>query len=155
MDRGAFWAVVHEVAKNQTPLSNCMHACVHRNTHTHTHTHTLHSSMRRTFLFPFQKKEWSKDKKPSSLKYLVLQSELKIQKWHWLELPSQAIVLLAYPKKITEWIAGCFEHSGTCAWRLLFRFKSRLPRICKIWNIIPNCMALDNLLHLNLSFPHW
>ena len=31
MDRGAWWAVVHGVAKSQTPLSN---------THTHTHTHT-------------------------------------------------------------------------------------------------------------------
>ena len=31
MDRGAWWAVVHRVAKSQTWLS----------THTHTHTHTL------------------------------------------------------------------------------------------------------------------
>ena len=30
MDRGAWWAIVHEVAKNLTQLS----------THTHTHTHT-------------------------------------------------------------------------------------------------------------------
>ena len=32
MDSGAWWAIVHEVAKNLTPLST--------HTHTHTHTHT-------------------------------------------------------------------------------------------------------------------
>ena len=38
MDRGAWWAVVHGVAKNQTLLSTC--ACTLTHTHTHTHTHT-------------------------------------------------------------------------------------------------------------------
>ena len=33
MDRGAWWAIVHEVAKNLTQLS----------THTHTHTHATYS----------------------------------------------------------------------------------------------------------------
>ena len=32
MDRGAWWATVHRVAKSQTPLS------IHEHTHTHTHT---------------------------------------------------------------------------------------------------------------------
>ena len=35
MDRGAWWATVHGVAKNQTQLSDS-----HTDTHTHTHTHT-------------------------------------------------------------------------------------------------------------------
>ena len=34
MDRGAWWATVHEVVKSQTRLSDFTH------THTHTHTHT-------------------------------------------------------------------------------------------------------------------
>ena len=33
MDRGAWWATVHRVAKSQIPLS------IHEHTHTHTHTH--------------------------------------------------------------------------------------------------------------------
>ena len=37
MDRGARWAIVHEVSKSQTWLSYRACAC----THTHTHTHTL------------------------------------------------------------------------------------------------------------------
>ena len=46
MDRGAWWATIHGVAKSQTKLSNdvCMHVCTHMcaraHTHTHTHTHT-------------------------------------------------------------------------------------------------------------------
>ena len=35
-DRGAWWATVHGVTKNQTQLSHLI--CTH--THTHTHTHT-------------------------------------------------------------------------------------------------------------------
>ena len=34
MDRGAWWATVHGIAKSWTQLS------AHRHTHTHTHTHT-------------------------------------------------------------------------------------------------------------------
>ena len=37
MNRGAWWATVHRVAKNQTWLS----ARAYTHTHTHTHTHTL------------------------------------------------------------------------------------------------------------------
>ena len=37
MDRGAWWATVHGVAKSRTRLSK---ACVRLHTHTHTHTHT-------------------------------------------------------------------------------------------------------------------
>ena len=37
MDRGAWWATVHGVAKSQTHLSHNTH------THTHTHTHTQRS----------------------------------------------------------------------------------------------------------------
>ena len=40
MERGAWWATVHGVAKNWTQLS--MHARTHM--HTHTHTHTEYSS---------------------------------------------------------------------------------------------------------------
>ena len=40
MDRGAWWAAVHGVAKSQTPLS--------ARTHTHTHIHT-HTSYMNTF----------------------------------------------------------------------------------------------------------
>ena len=44
-DRGAWWATVHRVAKNQTRLSN-IHTRAHARTHTHTHTHTLtHSTI--------------------------------------------------------------------------------------------------------------
>ena len=35
MDRGAWWAKVHGVAKSQTPLKQ-----LSTHTHTHTHTHT-------------------------------------------------------------------------------------------------------------------
>ena len=35
MDRGAWWATVHGVAKSQTWLSNWEHECVHAHTHTH------------------------------------------------------------------------------------------------------------------------
>ena len=38
VDRGAWWATVHGVAKSQTQLSTYTHT--HRHTHTHTHTHT-------------------------------------------------------------------------------------------------------------------
>ena len=39
MDRGAWWATIHGVAKSQTRLSDyCARARAH--THTHTHTHT-------------------------------------------------------------------------------------------------------------------
>ena len=38
MDRGAWWAIVHEVAKSQTRGS--MHVCVHMHTHARAHTHT-------------------------------------------------------------------------------------------------------------------
>ena len=38
MDRGAWWAIVHRVVKNQTQLS--VHTNVHTHTHTHTHPHT-------------------------------------------------------------------------------------------------------------------
>ena len=38
MDRGAWWATVHGVAKSWTLLSK---VCVRLHTHTHTHTHTL------------------------------------------------------------------------------------------------------------------
>ena len=34
MDGGAWWAIVHGVAKSRTQLSNS-----HTHTHTHTHTH--------------------------------------------------------------------------------------------------------------------
>ena len=34
MDRGAWWATVHGIAKSWTQMSVCMH------THTHTHTNT-------------------------------------------------------------------------------------------------------------------
>ena len=33
MDRGAWWAIVHEIAKSRTQLCDS-------HTHTHTHTHT-------------------------------------------------------------------------------------------------------------------
>ena len=42
MDRGAWWATVHGVAKSQTELSEYthshMHACMHACMHAHTHT---------------------------------------------------------------------------------------------------------------------
>ena len=38
MDRGAWWATVHRIAKNCTWL--CMYAHAQTHTHTHTHTHT-------------------------------------------------------------------------------------------------------------------
>ena len=34
MDRGAWWAAIHGVAKSSTKLSVCVHVC----THTHAHT---------------------------------------------------------------------------------------------------------------------
>ena len=40
MDRGAWWATVHGVAKSRTRLSLCVSACGLARTHTHTHTHT-------------------------------------------------------------------------------------------------------------------
>ena len=44
MDRGAWLATVHRVAKSQTRLSNRVyvhiHTHIHARTHTHTHTHT-------------------------------------------------------------------------------------------------------------------
>ena len=40
MDRGAWWATVHEVAKGQTQLSDS-----YTHTHTHTHTHTLKNAV--------------------------------------------------------------------------------------------------------------
>ena len=39
MDRGAWWATVHGVAKSQTWLKTNTHTHIH--THTHTHTHKL------------------------------------------------------------------------------------------------------------------
>ena len=38
MVRGAWWAIVHGVAKSQTQLS--MHTNTYTHTHTHTYTHT-------------------------------------------------------------------------------------------------------------------
>ena len=38
INRGAWWAIVHGVAKSQTWLS--AHVCTHTPTYTHTHTHT-------------------------------------------------------------------------------------------------------------------
>ena len=38
MVRGAWWAIVHGVAKSQTQLS--MHTNMYTHTHTHTETHT-------------------------------------------------------------------------------------------------------------------
>ena len=40
MDRGAWWATVHGVAKTQTQLSDPERAHTHTHTHTHTHIHT-------------------------------------------------------------------------------------------------------------------
>ena len=41
MDRGAWWATVHRVAKSQTILQRpSVHARAHTHTHTHTHTQT-------------------------------------------------------------------------------------------------------------------
>ena len=38
MDRGAWWATIHRVAKSQTLLKQLsMRACTHMHTHTHTH----------------------------------------------------------------------------------------------------------------------
>ena len=37
MDRGAWWAIVHGVAKSQTQMSD---SHTHTHTHTQTHTHT-------------------------------------------------------------------------------------------------------------------
>ena len=37
MDRGAWWATVHEVTKSQACFRD---SHTHRHTHTHTHTHT-------------------------------------------------------------------------------------------------------------------
>ena len=39
MDRGAWRATVHGVAKNQARLSAHMHVCACTHTHTHTHKH--------------------------------------------------------------------------------------------------------------------
>ena len=41
MDRGAWRAIVHGVAKSQTQLS----VCAHTRTHTHTHTHSCFSQI--------------------------------------------------------------------------------------------------------------
>ena len=40
IDRGAWWATVHGVAKSQTLLSAHTHRQTYTGTHTHTHTHT-------------------------------------------------------------------------------------------------------------------
>ena len=40
MDRGAWWATVHEVAKSQTRLSTYTHIHTH-DARTRTHTHTV------------------------------------------------------------------------------------------------------------------
>ena len=40
MDRGALWAIVHRVVKNQTQLSVHTNVRARARTHTHTHTHT-------------------------------------------------------------------------------------------------------------------
>ena len=49
MDRGAWWATVHGVAKCLTLLSMCLCVCVHARTCTHTHkeksTEWFHSSI--------------------------------------------------------------------------------------------------------------
>ena len=39
INRGAWWAIVHGVAKSRTRLST--HARTHARAHTHTHTHTV------------------------------------------------------------------------------------------------------------------
>ena len=39
MDRGAWWAIVHSVTKNQ-PQLKWLRVCAYTHTHTHTHTHT-------------------------------------------------------------------------------------------------------------------
>ena len=44
MDRGAWWATVHGVTKNQTQLNACVCARVHARTHTHTHEVKTQSS---------------------------------------------------------------------------------------------------------------
>ena len=49
MDKGAWWATVHGVAKNQIGLS----ARARAHTHTHTHTHTQnHNLLRELVLWP-------------------------------------------------------------------------------------------------------
>ena len=39
MNRGAWGATVHGVAKSQTQLGNYTHTYAHTHTHTHTYTH--------------------------------------------------------------------------------------------------------------------
>ena len=50
MDRGAWWATVHGIAKSQKRLSEGEH--VH--THTHTHTHTQNGAVNPTFTFTWR-----------------------------------------------------------------------------------------------------
>ena len=49
MDRAAWWATVHGVAKSQSQLNECTRACAHTHTwtqtHTDTHTYTLSLSV--------------------------------------------------------------------------------------------------------------
>ena len=40
MDRAAWWATVHGVAKSQSQLNECTRACAHTHTWTQTHTDT-------------------------------------------------------------------------------------------------------------------
>ena len=40
MERGAWWVIVHRIAKSQTRLSTHVRARTHTHMHTHTHTHT-------------------------------------------------------------------------------------------------------------------
>ena len=55
MDRGAWWATLHGVAKSRTRLSKRAHTHTHTHTHTHVHTHTrpppLHPYVPCTSLF--------------------------------------------------------------------------------------------------------
>jgi len=60
MDRGAWQATVHAVAKNhdaKTRWSTCAHTCVRTHTHTHTHTHEWSSrvyALNHSLLLPLQ-----------------------------------------------------------------------------------------------------
>ena len=47
MDRGAWWATVHEVSESE--VTECMHVHAHTCTHIHTHTHT-HAVLELLFL---------------------------------------------------------------------------------------------------------
>ena len=44
MDRGAWWATVHGVAKSWTQLIDYTRMCMHTHTHTHTHTQIAKNS---------------------------------------------------------------------------------------------------------------